>query len=69
VNILFKNKFGLDCFTQFSAILKVIGGSLVFINFEHAMTLRDEAAYLNTEEKTTYRLVTKGGLTGLKVLG
>jgi hypothetical protein len=69
VNILFKNKFRLDCFTQFSAILKVIGGSPEFINFEPAMTLRDEAAYLNAEEKTTYRLVTKGGLSGLKVLG
>ena len=69
MSILFKKKFRFDWFTQFSAILSVIGGNLVLINFKPAMTPRDEAAYLNIEEKTTYRLVTKGGLHGLTVLG
>lgn len=37
-------------------------------NVEPAMTVRDVAAYLNVDEKTIYRLVTKGELPGFKVL-
>ena len=36
---------------------------------EPAMTVRDVAAFLNVDEKTIYRLVTKGELPGFKVLG
>jgi len=59
----------LDCLTQFSAILKVIGEILMLTNVEPAMTVRDVAAFLNVDEKTIYRLVTKGELPGFKVLG
>jgi len=38
-------------------------------NVEPAMTVRDVAAFLNVDEKTIYRLVTKGELPGFKVLG
>ena len=69
MNILFKNKFGLDCFTQFSAILKVIGGVFMPTNVEPAMTVRDVAAILNVDEKTIYRLIAKGDFPGFKVLG
>jgi len=34
-----------------------------------AMTVRDVANFLNVDEKTIYRLVTKGDLPGFKVLG
>ena len=63
------HRLGLDCFTQFSVILKVIGEILMLTNVEPAMTVRDVATYLNVDEKTIYRLVTKGGLLGLTVLG
>ena len=63
------HRLGLDCFTQFSVILKVIGEILMLTNVEPAMTVRDVAAYLNVDEKTIYRLVTKGELPGFKVLG
>jgi excisionase family DNA binding protein len=36
---------------------------------EPAMTVRDVAALLNVDEKTIYRLVTKGEIPGFKVLG
>lgn len=36
---------------------------------EPAMTVRDVAVMLNVDEKTIYRLVTKGELPGFKVLG
>jgi excisionase family DNA binding protein len=36
---------------------------------EPAMTVRDVAALLKVDEKTIYRLVTKGDLPGFKVLG
>jgi excisionase family DNA binding protein len=36
---------------------------------EPAMTVRDVAAFLNVDEKTIYRLVTKGEIPGFKVLG
>ena len=34
-----------------------------------AMTVRDVATFLNVNEKTIYRLVTRGELPGFKVLG
>jgi excisionase family DNA binding protein len=36
---------------------------------ESAMTVRDVAALLKVDEKTIYRLITKGDLPGFKVLG
>ena len=39
------------------------------IEVESAMTVRDVATLLNVDEKTIYRLVTKGELPGFKVLG
>ena len=36
---------------------------------EPAMTVRDVAALLNVDEKTIYRLVSKGEIPGFKVLG
>ena len=36
---------------------------------EPAMTVRDVAKFLSVDEKTIYRLVTKGDLPGFKVLG
>ena len=38
-------------------------------DLEPAMTVRDVAVFLNVDEKTIYRLVTKGELPGFKVLG
>jgi len=35
---------------------------------EPELTVRDVASYLNVDEKTIYRLVTKGELPGFKVL-
>lgn len=63
------HRLGLDCVAQFFAILKVIGEILMLTNIEPAMTVRDVAAFLNVDEKTIYRLVTKGELPGFKVLG
>ncbi len=63
------HRLGLDWFTQFSVILKVIGEILMLTNVEPAMTVRDVAAFLNVDEKTIYRLVTRGELPGFKVLG
>ena len=63
------HRLGLDCFTQFSVILKVMGEFLMLTNVEPAMTVRDVAEFLNVDEKTIYRLVYKGELPGLKVLG
>jgi excisionase family DNA binding protein len=34
-----------------------------------ALTVREVAAFLNVDEKTIYRLVSKGDLPGFKVLG
>ena len=39
------------------------------VDFEPAMTVKDVASYLSVDEKTIYRLVTKGELPGFKVLG
>ena len=36
---------------------------------EPAMSVREVASFLNVDEKTIYRLVTKGELPGFKVLG
>jgi len=36
---------------------------------EPAMTVREVANFLNVDEKTIYRLVSKGDLPGFKVLG
>ena len=36
---------------------------------EPAMTVRDVAKFLSVDEKTIYRLVSKGELPGFKVLG
>ena len=38
-------------------------------DFESAMTVKDVAAFLRVDEKTIYRLVTKGEIPGFKVLG
>ena len=39
------------------------------VDFKPAMTVKDVASYLSVDEKTIYRLVTKGELPGFKVLG
>ena len=39
------------------------------VDFEPAMTVKDVASYLSVDEKTIYRLVTKGELPSFKVLG
>ena len=38
-------------------------------DFEPALTVREVAAFLSVDEKTIYRLVTKGDIPGFKVLG
>ena len=38
-------------------------------DFEPALTVREVAAFLRVDEKTIYRLVTKGDIPGFKVLG
>ena len=38
-------------------------------DLEPAMTVKDVAAFLRVDEKTIYRLVTKGEIPGFKVLG
>ena len=39
------------------------------MNGSPAMTVREVAAYLNVDEKTVYRLTTRGRLPGFKVAG
>ena len=39
------------------------------VDLEPAMTVKDVAAFLRVDEKTIYRLVTKGEIPGFKVLG
>ena len=41
----------------------------MLLNVKPAMTVRDVATFLNVDEKTIYRLVTKCELSGFKVLG
>ena len=38
-------------------------------DIQPALTVRDVAALLSIDEKTIYRLVTKGDIPGFKVLG
>jgi excisionase family DNA binding protein len=38
-------------------------------DLEPALTVREVAAFLSVDEKTIYRLVTKGEIPGFKVLG
>jgi excisionase family DNA binding protein len=38
-------------------------------DIQPALTVRDVAAFLSVDEKTIYRLVTKGEIPGFKVLG
>jgi excisionase family DNA binding protein len=38
-------------------------------DIQPALTVRDVAALLSVDEKTIYRLVTKGEIPGFKVLG
>jgi excisionase family DNA binding protein len=38
-------------------------------DFEPALRVREVAAFLSVDEKTIYRLVTKGDIPGFKVLG
>jgi len=59
----------LDKFSPFSAILMLLLGAGMQAEVKPAMTVRDVANFLNVDEKTIYRLVTKGDLPGFKVLG
>jgi excisionase family DNA binding protein len=36
---------------------------------DRALTVKDVASYLNVDEKTIYRLVSKGSIPGFKVSG
>ena len=59
----------MDRFAQISANVSISLGVLMQTEVEQAMTVRDVAAFLNVDEKTIYRLVTRGELPGFKVLG
>ena len=59
----------MDRFAQISANVSISLGVLMQTEVEPAMTVRDVAAFLNVDEKTIYRLVTRGELPGFKVLG
>jgi excisionase family DNA binding protein len=59
----------MDRFTQISANVSVLQGDQMQTEVEPALTVRDVATFLNVDEKTIYRLVTKGDLPGFKVLG
>jgi excisionase family DNA binding protein len=59
----------IDRFTQISANVSILQGDQMQTVVEPAMTVRDVATFLNVDEKTIYRLVTKGELPGFKVLG
>ena len=50
-------------------MVKVLLGEQMQTEVEPAMTVRDVATFLNVNEKTIYRLVTRGELPGFKVLG
>jgi excisionase family DNA binding protein len=63
------NFFKMDRIAQISAILIVQIGVSMRTDFEPAMTVRDVAALLSVDEKTIYRLVTKGEIPCFKVLG
>ena len=59
----------MDRIARISVMVKVFPGALMQTEIEPAMTVRDVAAFLNVDEKTIYRLVTRGELPGFKVLG
>ena len=59
----------MDRIAQISAILIVQIGVSMEADFEPAMTVREVAALLSVDEKTIYRLVTKGEIPCFKVLG
>lgn len=59
----------MDRFTQISANVSILQGNQMQTVDEPAMTVRDVAVFLNVDEKTIYRLVTRGELPGFKVLG
>ena len=63
------NLSNMDRFTQISANVSMLQGDQMQTVVEPAMTVRDVATFLNVDEKTIYRLVTKGELPGFKVLG
>jgi excisionase family DNA binding protein len=59
----------MDSFAQISANVAILQGDQMQTVVEPAMTVRDVATLLNVDEKTIYRLVTRGELPGFKVLG
>jgi excisionase family DNA binding protein len=59
----------MDRFTQISGNVSKLQGNQMQTEDEPALTVRDVATFLNVDEKTIYRLVTKGELPGFKVLG
>jgi excisionase family DNA binding protein len=59
----------MDRIAQNSAILIVPIGVEMQVDIQPALTVRDVAALLSVDEKTIYRLVTKGEIPGFKVLG
>ena len=59
----------MDRIAQNSAILIVPIGVAMQADIQPALTVRDVAALLSVDEKTIYRLVTKGEIPGFKVLG
>ena len=59
----------MDTFAQFSANVAILQGDQMQTVIEPAMTVRDVATLLKVDEKTKYRLVTRGELPGFKVLG
>jgi excisionase family DNA binding protein len=61
--------FQIDKIAQISAILIVRVGVFMQTDIQPALKVRDVAALLSVDEKTIYRLVTKGEIPGFKVLG
>jgi excisionase family DNA binding protein len=59
----------MDRFTLISVNVSILQGDQMQTEVEPALTVRDVATFLNVDEKTIYRLVTKGDLPGFKVLG
>ena len=59
----------MDRFTQISTNVSILQGDQMQTVVEPAMTVRDVATFLNVDEKTIYRLITRGELPGFKVLG
>ena len=59
----------MDRFTLISVNVSILQGDQMQTEVEPALTVRDVATFLNVDEKTIYRFVTKGNLPGFKVLG